>query len=234
MKLIIVLLIFSLQIVAGQSKLDKLIFNVGVSLGEPDARYSFLEGQFGAPIIEAVKNDNPSYFQELFFGVSTEMKLIGGLYANLGLGLSALYNDFGLPVDGWGYFDVGNKKFYTNKYSISSNLHPITELRYYIVDRDNFRIYAGFSSSFLISFNKTYFRIAPNFSRNLSRFKIAPYSLGLFPSIGLQIRKVGYHLDYRLYHFKYRDDSIANNGLEIDRYNPIVFRFRLTHDLYDH
>ena len=67
---------------------------------------------------------------------------------------------------------------------------------------------------------------------NLSRNKTEYFSNEVYPGIFAEYKRFKATLGVRALHWKYRDDAIANNGLNPDKYNPFKMKFTLSYDIY--
>ncbi|QLH28713.1 MAG: hypothetical protein HWD63_04560 [Candidatus Parvibacillus calidus] len=66
---------------------------------------------------------------------------------------------------------------------------------------------------------------------NLKASRIEYFSTELYPGISVGYKRFNLNIGVRAWHWKYRDDAIANNGLKVDPYNPFKMRFALSYDI---
>ncbi|QLH28716.1 MAG: hypothetical protein HWD63_04580 [Candidatus Parvibacillus calidus] len=67
---------------------------------------------------------------------------------------------------------------------------------------------------------------------NLKASRKEYFSTELYPGISVGYKRFNLNIGVRAWHWKYRDDAIANNGLKVDPYNPFKMRFALSYDIY--
>lgn len=67
---------------------------------------------------------------------------------------------------------------------------------------------------------------------NLAANKTELFATELYPGIFVRLGKFKFDLNYRILHWKYRDDALANNGLRVDTYNPSKLRFQISYQFW--
>ena len=232
--LIIIAIFLFLPLSWGQKGKHNFSFHIGYAHGKPDLRYSFLEGVYPGAIISSVRssikdatNDN-----EYFLGFSYNYQVWNRLHIGAGLGYAQLRQDFLLPAEGNRFFGAFVEPFFWRRYSRYHMLQISPEINFEIIKNESITL--GINSRLLynISFRKEINYREDNVM-NLAANKTELFATELYPGIFVRFGKFRFDLNYRLLHWKYRDDALANNGLRVDTYNPSKLRFQISYDLGD-
>ncbi len=216
------------SILIGQNSKHSLSLYTGYADGKPDTRYEFLIDQFNSETalmvmrkIEYTTNDD-----EYAFGFTYRYKPINRLNIGMNLGYAQLVQDFLLPADGNGYFGAKMDPFFWRDVSYYHIIQISPEISLDVLKYKFFSF--GINARILsnISFRKEInnFRLSAN--------KTEYFATEFYPGIYVGIGRVRFDVHYREMHWKYRDDAIANNGLNPDTYNPSKWRFLLSYEFW--
>jgi hypothetical protein len=221
----ILLLVLSCTSVYSQTSNQTLSISMSYGLGKPDKRYDFLRGQFPTAIIDGVQInlDNTTLDDEYSISLRYSNHLTGRINFGFTLGYNLLVQDFVLPVDGR-YFKERIYVFFwrdVSRYHMAQ-VSPFVDL--YIVKRQyNLGLNAQFTANTSFKKHINWF--------DLNRWKIEYFASEVYPGVFAEYKKMRIDLSFRLLHWKRRDHAIANNGLEVDRYNPFKMRFQVSYIL---
>lgn len=228
------MIFFFLPLSWGQEGKHNYSFHIGYAHGKPDHRYDFLEGEYPGAIIQSVRssikdatNDN-----EYFLGFTYNYRVWNRLYVGTGLGYAQLRQDFLLPVNGGDFFGAVNRPFFWRRYSRYHMLQISPEINFEIIKNESFTLGINSRLMYNISFRKEINYREDNVM-NLAANKTELFATELYPGIFVRFGKFRFDLNYRLLHWKYRDDALANNGLRVDTYNPSKLRFQISYELGD-
>ena len=217
--------LFSAYIVNGQNNTLKIY--TGYSIGNMDKRYDFLYDQYPTAIANSVirhLNDNTPD-DEYSLGIGYSYKLSRKLALRINIGYAKLVQDFLLPTNGNTYFGELIKPFFWRDKSNYHLIQAVPEIKFNVIDK-KIKIGLLFSGIGNVSFLK---HIE---DYNLRASRIEYFSTELYPGIFMGYMRFNLNIGVRAWHWKYRDDAIANNGLRVDPYNPFKMRFSLSYDIY--
>ena len=200
--------------------------NTGYAIGKVDKRYAFLKKDY-APLVNTVKNkiNDNTPDDEYTIGLGYAYTINKRLIAGFDLGYATLIQDFLLPVESTSYFKVDNEKLYWRRKSYYHILQLSPIVQYLIISKT---VSAGV---YLQAIGNISFRKVVQ-DGNLSRNKTEYFSNEVYPGIFAEYNRFKATLGVRALHWKYRDDAIANNGLNPDKYNPFKMKFTLSYDIY--
>ncbi len=218
--------LFSFLCVNGQN--NSIRIYTGYAIGQVDKRIDFLFDQYSWLSYEyelqhKILNDNTSD-DEYYIGIGYSKVLKNRLSIGINLGYAKLVQDFLLPVNVYNlgeHFDV----FVWREKSYYHLIQTVPEIKFNVIDK-NVKLGLYFSGVGNVSFHK---HIEPY---NLKASRIEYFSTELYPGISMGYKRFNLNIGVRAWHWKYRDDAIANNGLKVDPYNPFKMRFSLSYDIY--
>ena len=217
--------LFSFFMVYGQN--NSLKINAGNARGRADQRIDFLKKLYIFQVYQdaeySLRKNTPD--DEYFIGIGYNKQLIKRLSLGVDLNYSCLIQDLRLPVNKLGYFNSLGDVFAWRDISKYHLIQVIPSIRVHIIS-NKFRLGADFSSLGNVSFLK---HIEPY---NLKASRIEYFSTELYPGIFMGYNRFNLNIGVRAWHWKYRDDAIANNGLKVDPYNPFKMRLSLSYDIY--
>lgn len=216
-----------------QNSNHKFSFYMGYGMGIPDKRYDFLYNQYVTEIGEIIRrrtkdatNDNG-----YFLGVSYGYEIVNCLKTGIGLGYAQLKQDFLLPANGNSFFGAIVEPFFWRDYSRYHMVQISPELSLDIIKYKSTSIGINTRLVSNISFRKE-INYKDGTSNDLALNKTEFFATELYPGIFISLRRVSFDVSYRVLHWKYRDDAIANNGLTVDTYNPSKWRFQLSYEFW--
>ncbi len=202
---------------------SKSELNYGIGLSQYDTRLDFPLSS-----IQRMSALNSKSWFEYDFFVNYNYHLINKqkVTLSLGLGYLLIINNFHLPVQN-SYFNIGARIGYTNKVYYKNNISIPIEIRYKI---NNLSLILGINS------NVTIFKYLSPFNKSIVIGSPYKYLIGLsdiemYPGLRYDKNDIGYSLQYRLLNFQFKDDAMANNGKEMDMYNPVKFRLTVSKKL---
>ena len=216
--------LFSLVNLNGQN--NSIRIYIGNANGQVDKRYDFLYDQYPTAIANSVIRhlDDNTPDDEYYIGIGYSKALINRLSLGIHLGYAKLVQDFFIPVNVYNlgeHFDV----FVWREKSYYHLIQTVPEIKFNVIDK-NVKLGLCFSGVGNVSFHK---HIEPY---NLKASRIEYFSTELYPGISMGYKRFNLNIGVRAWHWKYRDDAIANNGLKVDPYNPFKMRFALSYDIY--
>jgi hypothetical protein len=196
-------------------------------VGNPDKRYDFLYNQLLLGPVQTVinKSRRATLDDEYAIGVTYRHVSTSGINLGIGLGYAKLVQDFLLPADGNGYFMQSIQPFFwrdTSQYHMIQ-IHPSFDVK--LINKSAI---LGLNCTGISNIS---FRKHIN-SFNLSRNKTEYFSSEIYTGIYGEFKRFRLDVGYRIFHWKHRDDAIANNGLRVDTYNPSKWRFQLSYDFW--
>lgn len=217
--------LFSFFCVNGQN--NSLKFYSGYSIGKADKRYDFLYQEYPSAIANTVIRhvDDNTPDDEYYIGIGYSIVLKNRLSLSINLGYAKLVQDFLLPANGNSYFGELIKPFFWRDKSDYHLIQTVPEIKFNVIDK-NVKLGLCFSGVGNVSFHKHIN------SYNLKASRIEYFSTELYPGISMGYKRFNLNIGVRAWHWKYRDDAIANNGLKVDPYNPFKMRFSLSYDIY--
>lgn len=217
--------LFSFFRVYGQNNTLKIY--TGYSIGKVDKRYDFLYDQYPIAIANSVIRhlDDNSPDDEYSLGIGYSYKLNRKLELGINIGYAKLVQDFHLPANGNTYFGEKVFIFFWRDKSYYHLIQAVPEIKFNVIDK-KVKIGLLFSGIGNVSFLK---HIE---DYNLRASRIEYFSTELYPGIFMGYKRFNLNIGVRAWHWKYRDDAIANNGLKVDPYNPFKMRLSLSYDIY--
>ena len=223
----IMYLTFLLSFLCVNGQNNSIRIYTGYARGEADQRIDFLKEQY--PILIYQTADyllrRNTLDDEYFIGLGYNRKLIKRLIIGLDVSYACLIQDLRLPANGDSYF---GEKVFIFFWRDKSNYHliqAIPEIKFNVIN-EKVKLGLFFSGVGNVSFLK---HIEPF---NLKAGRIEYFSTELYPGISMGYKRFNLNIGVRTWHWKYRDDAIANNGLKVDPYNPFKMRFSLSYDIY--
>ena len=194
--------------------------------GMQDKRYDFLYGHYSTSVINSViyNNKNSTPDDEYAVGVGYTFNIYKRLLIGMDIGYARLVQDYRIPVNLNLYFHPGFKPFVMRDKSIYSMLQMSPRIDFLIIDK---RVKLGVNLQGVsnVSYHK---HINP---LNLNKYNKEYFATEVYPGVFLEYWRLKLNIGVRALHWKYRDDAIANNGLNPDRYNPFKMRFGLSYDV---
>ncbi len=202
-------------------------FNTGYAIGKVDKRYDFLYDQFPMAIAKTVMNkiNDNTPDDEYAIGVGYTRKINKRLSGGMDIGYAQLVQDFLLPANGNSYFLAHIKPFFWRDKSWYHIIQFSPQVQY-LFTTGKFNFGVNLQAIGNVSFRKHIKAF------NLTRNKTEYFSNEVYPGIFAEYNRFKATLGMRALHWKYRDDAIANNGLNPDKYNPFKMKFTLSYDLY--
>jgi hypothetical protein len=199
-------------------------FNVGTAISLADKRYDFLKGNSSQ---EWVKNDNSIFEHDIFLNYNKELinKKRYQLFAGLGYLLNI--NLIKLRIQNEEFTKKGrdaNLILLFNDTYYKHNIYIPIELRYKLKSSQKFTTNILFSSIADYTFYKT---VKPESRRTLSIFKSELSDIEFYSGINFTSQNISYKLDFRFINLQFKDNALANNGKEVDFYNPLKIRFSI-------
>lgn len=224
--LIILSLISTSSIFAQKSKHD-ISFYLGYGIGSPDKRYDFLYDQIpsGPALIVIDKLNEATLDDEFTIGLRYNYALSNKVKIGFGIGYAQLVQDFVLPANAQSFYRLTNQIFL---FRDISHYHMIQLSP--SIDVNLFRNNAFFGINVTSTNNVSFRKEIKAF--NLSRNKLEFFASELYSGIYAEYKRIRTDLGFRVLHLKFRDDAIANNGLNPDTYNPLKMRFQLSYVLW--
>ncbi|MCO6459781.1 MAG: hypothetical protein J5I59_00120 [Saprospiraceae bacterium] len=224
MPLVYLTFLFIAYNVDGQNKTLKIF--TGYSIGKVDKRYDFLYDEYPTAIANTVIRhlDDNSPDDEYFIGIGYFKIFKNKLSIGIELDYSRMIQDFFIPVNVYNLgerFDV----FVWREKSYYHLIQTVPEIKFNVLDK-KIKLGLSFSGIGNVSFLK---HIEPY---NLKASRIEYFSTELYPGIFMGYKRFNLNVGVRAWHWKYRDDAIANNGLKVDPYNPFKMRLSLSYDIY--
>jgi hypothetical protein len=227
--LVLTICAFNASTLYSQNNKNTLYIYTGFAYGQPDIRYDFLFDQNTTPgetaltVIENAKNTTLD--DEYFVGLTYRFALLDRINIGLGVGYAQLIQDFLLPADGNGYFRETKKPTFwrdESQYHMAQ-FSPTIDIK--ILNKS---LVLGLNSTGVsnISFRKHINRF------NLSRNTLENFASEVYTGAYIEFKGVRFDYGYRVLHAKYRDDAIANNGLDRDTFNPRKMRFQLSYKVF--
>lgn len=210
-----------------QNSRHNLSLNIGYGLGNPDKRIDFLYDRYPSGPVLAVtaKAEQTTFDDEYSIGLKYIFDLTTNGSFGFGVGYAKLVQDFLLPADGNGYFMQSIEPFFWRD---TSQYHMIQIQPSYDVRLLKKSVLLGVNCS---SISNISFRKHIN-SFNLSRNKTEYFATEFYTSAYGEYKRIRLDIGFRLLHWKYRDDAIANNGLRVDTYNPSKWRFQVSYQFW--
>jgi hypothetical protein len=220
--------IILLNITLLKSQNNALNIYTSYSIGKVDNRIDFLFGKYplsnDPQLVNKILTENtPDDTYSIGFGY--QYSINSKLALNIDIGYALLMQDFLLPVNSQTFFNVADEKFYWRLKSYYQMIQIGPSVQYVVIDKCA-RLGFNLQSIGNISFRKVVQ------DGNLSRNKTEYFSNELYPGIFAEYKRFKATLGVRALHWKYRDDAIANNGLNPDKYNPFKMKFTLSYDIY--
>lgn len=209
-----------------QNAVHKLSFYIGYGVGNPDKRYEFLYDKFPLGPVQTVinKSGRATLDDEYNVGINYKYLLTPKINIGLGIGYAKLVQDFLLPANEK-YFKQSIYPFFwrdTSQYHLIQ-MQPSFDVK--LLSRP-----AIFGVNFMGVSNISFRKHINLF--NLYRNKTENFSSELYTGIYGEFKSFRLDIGYRIFHWKYRDDAIANNGLRVDTYNPSKWRFQLSYEFW--
>jgi hypothetical protein len=223
-----VLLVFFSAMLFAQSGRHHLYAGLGAAPGMPDKRTDFLYDQFNpvGPVQTVInKMGETTMDDEYFAEFRYRYQLFNRVGIGMNLGYALLVNDFLLPANGNTYFLETIRPFFWRDISFYHMIQLTPTLDLNIVEKPSFR--AGMQ---LGALNNISFRKAIR-NYGMSRNKIEYFAFELYPGLYAEIHRLRFDVQVRALHLKYRDDAIANNGLNPDPYNTFKIRMSVGYRL---
>jgi hypothetical protein len=223
-----VLLVFFSAMLSAQSGRHHFYAGLGTAPGRPDKRIDFLYDQFNpvGPVQTVInKMGETTMDDEYFAELRYRYQLSNRVGVGMNLGYALLINDMLIPAKN-SYLLEQRYIFLWRDISFYHiiQLAPTFDLN--VVENPNFR--AGMQ---LGALNNISFRKTVKNDRNLSRNKIEYFAFELYPGLYAEVRRLRFDVQVRALHRKYRDDAIANNGLNPDPYNTFKIRMSVGYRL---
>jgi hypothetical protein len=210
-----------------QSGRHHLYVNLGAAPGRPDKRIvtKFFALEDEITYRNKVANEttmDDEYFAELRY----RYQLSNRIGVGMNLGYALLVNDMPVIVKSQSYFKIPERILLWRDISFYHmfQLTPTFDLN--VVETPNFRAGIQLGALNNISFRKT----VKSFY-NLSRNKIEYFAFELYPGLYAEVHRLRFDVQVRALHRKYRDDAIANNGLNPDPYNTFKIRMSVGYRL---
>ena len=202
-------------------------FNTGYAIGKVDNRYDFLYGQLPVGIATTVNNkiNDNTPDDEYAIGVGYTRKINKRLSGGMDIGYAQLVQDFLLPANGNSYFLAHIDPFFWRDKSWYHIIQVSPQVQY-LFTTGKFNFGVNLQAIGNVSFRKHIKAF------NLIRNKTEYFSTEVYPGITFGYWRLHANIGYRALHWKYRDDAIANNGLNPDKYNPFKMKFTLSYDIY--
>ncbi len=211
--------------VAGQNNTLKVY--TAYSIGKVDKRIDFLRENYTSTVVQTainnLKNNTPD--DEHAIGVSYVRKLNKRLGLGIDIGYAQLVQDFLLPANGQSYFDAHGEIFFWRDKSWYHFIQIGPQVQY-LFTTGKFNFGVNLQAIGNVSFRKHIKAF------NLTRNKTEYFSTEVYPGLTFGYWRLHANIGYRALHWKYRDDAIANNGLNPDKYNPFKMKFTLSYDIY--
>jgi hypothetical protein len=230
--LITTMVLLAFNFIWGQEGKHNVSFYIGYAPGKPDLRYDFLYNQYPILIIEGVQSKikNTTNDDEYFLGISYQYQPIKRINFGFGLGYAQLKQDFFLPANGK-YFEQKIYPFFWRDYSRYHMVQISPEIKVDILKYKSMVL--GINTRLIsnISFRKE-INYRDGTANDIAVNKTEFFATELYPAIFASIARVRFDISYRALHWKYRDDAIANNGLNVDTYNPSKWRFQLSYEFW--
>jgi len=227
-KLIYILCIVTSYFCADNAICQRNTLNIYTSYarGVQDKRYDFMYGHYPLSQINVVKynNKNSTPDDEYAVGAGYTFNIYKRLLIGIDIGYARLVQDFLLPANVNGFFKVGIYPLFWRDKSIYSIIQFSPKIDFIIIDQG---VKLGFNLQGVS--NVSYHKHINNF--NLNRYKTEYFATEVYPGVFLEYWRLKLNIGWRALHWKYRDDAIANNGLNPDRYNPFKMRFGLSYDV---
>lgn len=210
-----------------QSSTHNFSIYLGYGLGNPDKRYDFLYDQLPLGPVQTVinKSKRVTADDEYAIGVTYRYEPTSGINLCLGIGYAKLVQDFLLPANGNGYFMQSIEPFFwrdTSQYHMIQ-IQPSLDVK--LLSK------ATILGVNCMGVSNMSFRKHIN-QFNLSRNKTEYFSSEIYTGIYGEFKRIRLDVGYRIFHWKHRDDAIANNGLRVDTYNPSKWRFQLSYTFW--
>jgi hypothetical protein len=216
-----------------QPSKHNLTFYLGYGIGSPDTRYDFLYDQYPILIIEGVQSNqkDATFDDEFFLGISYNYQIAKRLNLGLGIGYAQLKQDFFLPANGNSYFGAIIEPFFWRDYSRYHMVQISPEIKINLIKYKSLSL--GINTRLIsnISFRKE-INYNDGTSNDIAVNKTEFFATELFPGIFSSFKRFRFDISYRVLHWKYRDDAIANNGLSVDTYNLPKWRFQMSYELW--
>jgi hypothetical protein len=221
------MVLFAFNFIWGQEGKHNVSFYIGYAPGKPDLRYDFLYNQYPILIIEGVQSKikNTTNDDEYFLGISYQYQPKKRINFRFGLMYAQLKQDFFLPANGK-YFEQKIYPFFWRDYSRYHMVQLSPEIKLDLIKYKSLSI--GINTKLIsnISFRKEIDW------QDLTINKTELFATELYPGIFSSFKRFGFDISYRVLHWKYRDDAIANNGLRVDTYNPSKWRFQVSYEFW--
>jgi len=225
MPLMCLTFLFILVNLNGQN--NSLKINAGYAIGKADQRIDFLKKQYPILVYQTAENllqtNTPD--DEYSLGIGYSYKLSRKLELGINIGYAKLVQDFHLPANGNTYFGELIKPFFWRDKSYYHLIQAVPEIKFNVINK-KVKIGLLFSGIGNVSFLK---HIE---AYNLRANRVEYFSTELYPGVFMGYKRFNLNVGVRAWHWKYRDDAIANNGLKVDPYNPFKMRFFLSYDIY--
>lgn len=210
----------------GQRPKHSLAIYTGFGLGNPDTRNENLYFRYSTePFRPIITGSVTTLDDEYSVGLIYKNGLSNRVRLGLGIGYAQLVQDFMLPAEGNAYFGQVIEPFFWRDIS---RYHMVQWQPSVDVDvlHKTFQTGINISGISNISFRK---QIR---SYNLSRNNLEYFSSEVYTGIYGTYKRIRLDIGYRILHWKYRDDAIANNRLNPDSYNPAKWRFLLSYQFW--
>ena len=227
MSLMYLTFLFIAYNVDGQNKTLKIF--TGYAIGKVDKRIGFLYDQYKwieyeYELQNKILNENTPD-DEYSLGIGYSYKLSRKLELGINIGYAKVVQDFLLPANGNTYFGELIKPFFWRDKSYYHLIQAVPEIKFNVIDK-KVKIGLLFSGIGNVSFLK---HIE---AYNLRANRVEYFSTELYPGVFMGYKRFNLNVGVRAWHWKYRDDAIANNGLKVDPYNPFKMKFSLSYDIY--
>jgi hypothetical protein len=230
--LIITVVLFAFDFSWGQEGKHNVAFYIGFAQGTPDLRYDFLFDQYVSEVAYIVKSKliDATNDDEYFLGISYQYQPINRLSLGIGLGYAKLKQDFFLPANGK-YFEQKIYPFFWRDYSRYHMFQISPDIKINLVKYKSLSL--GINTRLIsnISFRKE-INYKDGTANDIAVNKTKFFAAELYPGIFASLSRVRFDVSYRTLHWKYRDDAIANNGLNVDSFNPSKWRFQLSYEFW--
>ena len=198
---------------------------LGIGLSQPDIRSDFLEQKYGFHVVEIARNDRPLFEYDYFISYNKIIYNKQEIHISIGAGYLLNINYFGLPINN-SYFGIGAKILLINNQLLKHNFNFPIEGRYKVLAHKNNSVQC------IMSLNNNFNIIKQillddfaNFEGSVRKFSLSDFELN--SGLRYETEHFAYSLQFRLLNVQFKDDALANNGKEVDLYNPFKFKINI-------
>jgi hypothetical protein len=194
----------------------------GFGFSKTDRRTDFYDGRIGLEVLRYIRADNPPFEYDYFINYNRLLLHTRRIDLKVGVGTLIHVNYFKHVVS-LIHFDNPSFPLYTNhiyrKYSLSVPL----ELSLSLFEWRNNHIKASLLSNNNIAIFKSV-RVFKDSDFKLTKWFFEPSDFELYTGLGIDFKRIGFRVQYRLYNLAMQDNAIGNDGKKSDTFNPTKFR----------